>query len=141
MVFVELYIYLPESLTFCLIFAGVKRLTFASKDAERKQSLGGTMLENDIGDHTSHIQIPLSIQRIFLLNKLPPKVIDILLSIGHPSYCKNKACRIKQEFQNNFKLTDQHVYEYSVTALKIQVNVFCNIMVVDKPEFLGLYNI
>ena len=42
MIFVKVYIYLPEFLTFCSIFAGFKCLMFASKDAEYKQLLGGT---------------------------------------------------------------------------------------------------
>ena len=48
MIFVKvyMYIYLPEFLTFCSIVTEVKRLTFAYKDAKRKQSIGGTALEN-----------------------------------------------------------------------------------------------
>ena len=46
MIFEKVYIYLPEFLRFCSIFAGVKRLKFASKDAEHVQSLGGTALGN-----------------------------------------------------------------------------------------------
>ena len=53
MIFVKVHIILRELFTFCLIFAGVKRLTFASKDAEREQLLGGTAL-----DHSRDMQMP-----------------------------------------------------------------------------------
>ena len=53
MIFVKVHIILPEVFTFCSIVAGVKRLTFASKDAERKQLLGGTAL-----DHSRDMQMP-----------------------------------------------------------------------------------
>ena len=53
MIFVKVHIILPEVFTYCSISAGVKHLTFASKDAERKHLLGGTALY-----HSRDMQMP-----------------------------------------------------------------------------------
>ena len=53
MIFVKVHIILPEVFTFCSVFAGVTRLTFALNDAEHKQLLGGTAL-----DHSCDMQKP-----------------------------------------------------------------------------------
>ena len=77
MTFVKVHIILPEVFTFCLIFAGVKRLTFASKDAERKQLLRGTAL-----DHLRDMQ-NAAIQKMPRYNRVGVYVVMSFIMIGH----------------------------------------------------------